>query len=75
MIGNLDAQRDRGHAKDYVRGMWLMLQQDSAEDYVLSTGKMNSVREFIEISFALRGFYIGWKGEGIQEIGYDKKNG
>ena len=52
-----------------------MLQQDLAEDYVIATGKMNSVREFIEISFALRGFEIGWKGNGIQEIGYDKKTG
>ena len=75
IVGNLDAKRDWGHAKDYIRGMWLMLQQDSAEDYVLASGKMNSVREFIEISFALRGFEIGWKGEGIQEIGYDKKTG
>ncbi len=75
VMGNLDAKRDWGHAKDYVKGMWLMLQQDKPDDYVLSTNEFHSVREFIEKSFALRGFEIGWKGEGLEEIGYDKKSG
>ena len=75
IMGNLDSKRDWGHAKDYVEGMWRMLQQDTPEDYVLSTNEYHSVREFIEKSFLLRGFHILWKGEGIDEIGYDKKTG
>ena len=75
VMGNLDAKRDWGHAKDYVEGMWRMLQQDKPDDYVLSTNEFHSVREFIEKSFALKGFNIQWKGHGINEIGYDKNTG
>ena len=73
ILGNLDAKRDWGHAKDFVYGMWLMLQQDKPDDYVLATNETHSVREFVEKSFALKGFDISWKGKGINEIGYDKK--
>jgi GDPmannose 4,6-dehydratase len=75
VLGNLNSQRDWGNAKDYVRGMWLMLQQDTPDDYILSTNEMHSVREFVEKTFALRGFDIKWKGEGLNEIGYDAKSG
>ena len=75
VLGNLDAKRDWGHAKDYVYGMYLMLQQDKPEDYVLSTNEFHSVREFVEKSFALRGFTIQWKGTGLHEIGYDSHTG
>ena len=68
-LGNLDSYRDWGHAKDYVRGMWLMLQQDEPDDYVLATGEKHSVREFVEISFGKAGYKIEWHGEGINEIG------
>jgi GDPmannose 4,6-dehydratase len=74
-LGNLDAKRDWGHAKDYVYGMWLMLQQDKPDDYVLATNEYHTVREFVERAFALRGFNIKWKGEGVNEIGYDEKTG
>ena len=75
ILGNLDAKRDWGYAGDFVKGMWLMLQQDTPEDYVLSTNEFHSVREFVEKSFALKGFNIKWKGEGINEIGYDENTG
>jgi GDPmannose 4,6-dehydratase len=75
VVGNLDAQRDWGHARDYVEGMWLMLQQDKPDDFVLATGKMYSVRTFIEKTFAHKGFDIRWKGQGVNEIGYDKNTG
>ena len=75
VLGNIDAKRDWGHAKDYVYGMWLMLQQDKPDDFVLSTNKFYSVREFIEKAFALKNMNIKWKGKGIDEIGYDKKTG
>jgi GDPmannose 4,6-dehydratase len=75
VLGNLDSQRDWGHAKDYVRGMWLMLQQNDPDDYILSTNEMHSVREFVEKTFALRGFDIKWKGTGLNEVGYDAKSG
>jgi GDPmannose 4,6-dehydratase len=75
VIGNLDAKRDWGHAKDYVEGMWLIMQQETPNDYVLATGEMHSVREFIEKAFGLRGFEIHWKGQGVNEIGYDKNTG
>ena len=75
VMGNLDAKRDWGHAKDYVEGMWRMLQQDKPDDYVLSTNEFHSVREFIEKSFALKGFNILWKGSGIDEIGFDANTG
>jgi GDPmannose 4,6-dehydratase len=75
VLGNLDAKRDWGHSKDYVYGMYLMLQQDKPEDYVLSTNEFHSVREFVEKSFALKGFDIAWKDTGLNEIGYDKNSG
>ena len=75
VMGNINSKRDWGHAKDYCEGMWLMLQQDKPDDYVLSTNEFHSVREFIEKAFSLKGFDINWKGEGINEIGYDKKTG
>jgi len=73
-MGNLDATRDWGHARDYVYGMWLMLQQDTAEDFVLATNESHSVREFIERSFSLRGLDIIWKGKGVEEVGVSKTN-
>lgn len=75
VMGNIDAKRDWGHAKDYVEGMWRMLQTDSPKDYVLSTNEFHSVREFIEKAFALKGFNIAWKGSGIDEVGYDTETG
>ena len=75
VLGNIDAKRDWGHAKDYVEGMWRMLQVDTPDDYVLSTNEFHSVREFIEKSFALKGFNIKWKGTGLDEIGYDENTG
>lgn len=75
LLGNINSLRDWGHAKDYVRGMWLILQQEKPEDFVLSTNEYHSVREFIEKAFALKGFAIKWKGEGINEIGYDENTG
>jgi len=70
-LGNLDAQRDWGHAKDYVRGMWQMLQQPAGGDYVLATGELHSVRELVEISFRRVGIDIKWYGEGVSEVGMD----
>jgi GDPmannose 4,6-dehydratase len=75
VLGNLDARRDWGHAKDYVYGMWLMMQQAAPDDYVLSTDEVHSVREFVEKSFALRGFDIQWRGSGVDEVGFDSKSG
>ena len=75
VMGNLDAKRDWGHAKDYVEGMWRVLQADKPDDYVLSTNEFHSVREFIEKSFVLRGFNIKWKGSGLDEVGYDENTG
>lgn len=74
-IGNLDACRDWGHARDYVEGMWMMLQQSKPGDYVLATGEGHTVREFIEHAFAYIGRSIGWRGQGIDEVGFDKDNG
>ena len=74
ILGNLDASRDWGHAKDYVEGMWKILQANNADDFVLATGKSHSVREFVEKAFALKGFNIKWKGEGVNEVGYDEKS-
>ena len=68
-LGNLDAKRDWGHAKDYIKGMWLMLQQDTADDFVLATGVANTVRYFVELSFAEIGVTLKWKGEGVKEQG------
>ncbi len=75
ILGNLDAKRDWGHAKDYVYGMWLILQKEKPDDYVLSTNEFHSVREFVEKSFKIKGFDIEWKGTGINEIGYDSNTG
>tara|TARA_R110002020_G_scaffold89684_3_gene218983 strand:- start:1595 stop:2671 length:1077 start_codon:yes stop_codon:yes gene_type:complete len=74
-LGNLDAQRDWGHAREYVRGMWLMLQQDTPDDYVLATGKTTPVRKFVEWAFEDTGTTIEWKGTGVDEKGYDSKTG
>tara|TARA_B110000046_G_scaffold43547_2_gene48578 strand:- start:1050 stop:2078 length:1029 start_codon:yes stop_codon:yes gene_type:complete len=71
-LGNLDSKRDWGHAKDYVKGMWLMLQQEKPDDYVLATGKTYTVREFVERAFAFKGYTIHWEGEGINEKGIDQ---
>jgi GDPmannose 4,6-dehydratase len=74
-LGNINSLRDWGHAKDYIKGMWLMLQKETPEYYVLSTNEYHSVREFVEKSFALKDFHIKWKGTGLNEIGYDEKTG
>ncbi len=74
-LGNLDAKRDWGYAKDYVRAMWLMLQEDKPDDYVIATGETHSVREFVEYAASLLGSELAWKGEGLQEIGVDDKSG
>jgi GDPmannose 4,6-dehydratase len=71
-LGNLDALRDWGHARDYVEGMWLMLQQDEPDDYVLATGESHSVREFVEAAFAHVGRRIEWRGTGVEEVGMDE---
>jgi len=70
VLGNLDAKRDWGHAKDYVRGMWMIAQHDKPDDFVLATGKMYSVREFVEHAAEYFGFTIRWHGEGLEERGY-----
>ncbi len=74
-LGNLDATRDWGHARDYVEGMWRMLQQDRPDDYVLATGEAHSVREFVEIAFRHSGIEIAWRGEGVEETGVDAQSG
>lgn len=74
-LGNLDALRDWGCARDYVYGMWLMLQQDKPDDYVLATGQTNSVRKFVEKAFSCVDIDIEWRGEGINEVGFDKMSG
>jgi GDPmannose 4,6-dehydratase len=74
-LGNLDAERDWGHAKEYVRGMWLMLQQDAPDDYVLATGRTTRVREFVNCAFAHVGVTLAWEGEGVDEQGRDAKTG
>ena len=74
-VGNLNAKRDWGHAKDYVEGMWKMLQQETAEDYVLATGETNTVRDFCELSFKEVGINIEWQGNGSEEKGIDSSNG
>jgi GDPmannose 4,6-dehydratase len=75
VLGNLDAKRDWGHAKDFCIGMWKILQHSEPGDYVLSTNEFHSVREFVEIAFGVKGFEIEWRGTGINEEGYDKKTG
>lgn len=74
-MGNIDSLRDWGYAKDYVEGMWRILQHNVPEDFVLATGEMYTVRKFIEKAFLLRGFTIAWKGEGVNEVGYDLTTG
>ena len=74
-LGNLDATRDWGHAKDYARGMWLMLQQPEPDDFVLATGESHSVREFVERALAQIGRSVVWRGQGIDEVGVDAKSG
>ncbi len=74
-LGNLDAKRDWGHAKDYVEGMWRILQQDKPQDYVLSMNETHTVREFVELAFAELGYELEWQGTGVDEKGIDKKSG
>jgi GDPmannose 4,6-dehydratase len=74
-LGNLDAKRDWGHAREYVRGMWLMLQQDIPDDYVLATGETTEVRKFVEWAFEDVGMRLEWRGEGVNEKGYDAVTG
>lgn len=74
-LGNLNSKRDWGHAKDYVEGMWLALQQEKAEDYVFATGIQKSIREFVVKAFGICGFDIEWQGEGLEEKGVDQKTG
>ena len=74
-LGNLDAQRDWGHAREYVRGMWLMLQQDEPDDYVLATGRTTAVRTFVEKAFRKVGIDVEWRGEGAEERGVDAETG
>ena len=75
VLGNIDAKRDWGHAKDYCYGMWLMLQKDYPDDYILATNEYHTVREFIEYAFKIKGFNIKWKGSGVNEVGYDENSG
>ncbi len=74
-LGNLDAKRDWGHARDYVEGMWMLMQYKTAEDWVLATGETHTVREFIELSFAEVGRTLEWRGSGVDEIGVDRASG
>ncbi|WP_457623727.1 GDP-mannose 4,6-dehydratase [Persephonella sp.] len=74
ILGNLDAKRDWGYAKEYVEGMWLMLQQEEPDDYVLATGETHTVREFVEKAAAAAGFDIVWEGEGVNTKGIDRKS-
>lgn len=74
-LGNLDSKRDWGHAKDYVRGMWLILQQEQPEDFVLATGETYTIRSFVERCFAYKGISLVWEGQGLNEVGKDEKTG
>jgi GDPmannose 4,6-dehydratase len=74
-IGNLNSKRDWGHARDYVEGMWMIVQQPKPDDYVLATGETHTVREFVEHAFAVVGRRIAWRGEGVDEVGIDQANG
>lgn len=74
-LGNMDAKRDWGHSKDYVKAMWLMLQQEEADDYVIATNETRTVREFVDTAFKHVGMDIEWSGEGVDEIGTDKATG
>lgn len=75
ILGNLDAKRDWGHAKEYVEAMWMMLQQEKPDDYVIATGEMHTVREFVEEAFRIIGIGIEWQGAGLKEKGIEKKTG
>ena len=74
-LGNMDSKRDWGHSKDYVRAMWLMLQQDTPDDYVIATNETRTVREFVETAFKHVGIDIEWQGKGVDEVGINKANG
>lgn len=74
-LGNLDARRDWGYAKDYVEAIWLIMQQDRPDDYVIATGQSHTVREFVELAFKEINITISWKGTGVDEIGFDKATG
>jgi GDPmannose 4,6-dehydratase len=74
-LGNLDAQRDWGHARDYVEGMWRILQQPEPDDYVLATGVTTSVRDFTTKAFEFAGIQLAWEGEGVNEVGREVKTG
>ena len=74
-LGNLDAKRDWGFAKDYVEAMWLILQQDNPEDFVVATGQTTTVRDFVDLAFKEVGIEIEWQGNGVDEVGIDKSNG
>ena len=74
-LGNLDAKRDWGHARDYVEGMWAMMQQEEPQDFVIATGECHSVREFVEAAFEHIGRKIAWKGSGLDEVGYEETSG
>ena len=74
-LGNMDAKRDWGHARDYVEAMWLMLQQEHPDDYVIATGETHSVREFVEAAAPVAGFELEWEGRGTDEVGRDKRSG
>ena len=71
----MDSKRDWGHSKDYVKAMWLMLQQDAADDYVIATNETRTVREFVEIAFSHVGIEVEWSGTGVDEVGRDKATG
>jgi hypothetical protein len=73
-LGNIDSKRDWGHAKDYVEGMWRMLQQDSPDDFVLATGETHEIREYIELAFGHVGITLRWEGSGVDEIAYNTAN-
>lgn len=74
-LGNLDSKRDWGYAKDYVECMWMILQHDTPEDFVIATGEQHTVRDFTEKAFAANGIELRWEGEGLNEKGYDKATG
>lgn len=74
-LGNLDSKRDWGHARDYVEAMWLMLQQDTPDDYIVATGEVHSVRELVEVAFAEVNIKIKWQGTGVDEVGIDEATG
>ena len=74
-LGNMDSKRDWGHSKDYVKAMWLMLQQETPDDYVIATNETRTVREFVETAFSHVGIKVEWQGTGVDEIGIDKATG